>query len=150
MTIRPMEEKDLEQVYQIEQESFAQPWTYQDFEQAIDNTNSLYLKLYLVAEEEGEIIGYCGLWGIAGEGQINNVAVKKKYRGKHVGNQMLHELIQLGLNKNLTAFTLEVRVSNQSAIKLYHNLKFEDVGIRKNFYDYPKEDAIIMWLKYEG
>ncbi|ROR21899.1 ribosomal-protein-alanine N-acetyltransferase [Mobilisporobacter senegalensis] len=149
MTIRPMEEKDLEQVYQIEQESFAQPWTYQDFEQAIDNTNSLYLKLYLVAEEEGEIIGYCGLWGIAGEGQINNVAVKKEYRGKHVGNQMLHELIQLGLNKNLTAFTLEVRVSNQSAIKLYHNLKFEDVGIRKNFYDYPKEDAIIMWLKYE-
>lgn len=149
MIIRRMEERDLEQVYQIEKESFTRPWTYRDFEEAIENTNSLYLKLYLVAEEDGIIIGYCGLWGIAGEGQINNVAVKKEYRGRHVGFGMLNELIQSGRENNLTAFTLEVRVSNHSAIKLYHHLGFEDVGIRKDFYDYPKEDAIIMWLKYE-
>lgn len=147
MIIRQMEERDIEQVYQIEKESFTRPWTYQDFEESIDNANSLYLKLYLVAEEDGIISGYCGLWGIAGEGQINNVAVKKEYRGKHVGFYMLNSLIELGLANNLIAFTLEVRVSNYSAIKLYHNLGFEDVGIRKNFYDYPKEDAIIMWLK---
>lgn len=148
MIIRQMEERDIEQVYQIEKESFAQPWTYKDFVEAIDNANILYLKLYIVAEEAGVILGYCGLWGIAGEGQINNVAVKKEYRGKQIGFQMLHTLIQLGLDNDLYAFTLEVRVSNLSAIQLYHNLGFEDVGIRKDFYDYPKENAIIMWLKY--
>lgn len=148
MIIRQMEERDIEQVYQIEKESFAQPWTYQDFVEAIDITNILYLKLYMVAEEDGVILGYCGLWGVAGEGQINNVAVKKEYRGRHIGFQMLNTLIRFGLDNNLYDFTLEVRVSNLSAIKLYHNLGFEDVGIRKDFYDYPKENAIIMWLKY--
>lgn len=142
-----MKEEDLYEVHQIEKESFTMPWNYEDFKEAIA-PNNYYQKLYLVAEKQGEIIGYCGLWAIAGEGQINNVVVKKEYRGKHIGYEMLQTLIKLGLKNNLIRFTLEVRLSNTPAIKLYHNLGFEDAGIRKNFYDFPKEDAIIMWLKY--
>lgn len=144
--IRQMEERDLEEIYQIEKESFTMPWTYDDFKDSINHENNFYLKIYLIAENQGKIIGYCGLWGIAGEGQINNVAVKKEYRGQHVAIKMLQTLIEMGLKNNLNSFTLEVRVSNIPAIRLYHHLGFEDAGTRKNFYDLPKEDAIIMWL----
>lgn len=149
MLIRKMEEKDIKEVYEIELNSFTQPWRYQDFQTAVLKPDQYYINLYMVAEEEGEILGYCGLWGVAGEGQINNVAVKEEHRGKHIGYVMLKGLIQKGMEYGLAAFTLEVRRSNMFAITLYENLGFQDVGIRKNFYDYPKEDAIIMWLRFK-
>lgn len=142
MLIRRMEQKDLEQVLSIENEIFESPWKFHDFENSMTNSQNIYL----VVEEDEEIIAYCGLWGVAGEGQIYNVAVKEKFRNNHIALSMLKELISLGKQEELSAFTLEVRISNESAIKLYHNLGFKDVGIRKNFYENPKEDAIIMWL----
>lgn len=142
MLIRRMEQKDLEQVLSIENEIFESPWKFHDFENSMTNPQNIYL----VVEEDEEIIAYCGLWGVAGEGQIYNVAVKEKFRNNHIALSMLKELISLGKQEELSAFTLEVRISNESAIKLYHNLGFKDVGIRKNFYENPKEDAIIMWL----
>ena len=78
MKIRPMVNKDLEQVCDIEQDTFSEPWSYNSFSTSIaakDNT-------YLVAEEDGEVLGYCGMWGSIDEGQITNVAVKKSHRGK--------------------------------------------------------------------
>lgn len=142
MLIRRMEQKDLEQVLSIENEIFESPWKFHDFENSMANPQNIYL----VVEEDEEIIAYCGLWGVAGEGQIYNVAVKEKFRNNHIALSMLKELISLGKQEELSAFTLEVRISNESAIKLYHNLGFKDVGIRKKFYENPKEDAIIMWL----
>lgn len=146
MIIRRMKEKDLEQVLTIERESFSMPWSYQDFLDATNENDQSYIKLYLVAEENETILGYCGLWGIAGEGQINNVCVRKEFRNQHVGYNMLQELIRIGKLLDLHAYTLEVRVSNASAIALYEHLGFEHAGVRKNFYEHPKEDAIIMWL----
>ncbi len=146
MIIRQMEEKDLEQVCQIEQESFSMPWTYKDFLSAIDGDELYYLKIYLVAENENGILGYCGLWGIAGEGQVNNVVVKEEFRNQHIGKLLLSELIQQGVGRGLESFTLEVRVSNESAKRLYSNMGFQVAGIRKDFYSLPTEDAIIMWL----
>lgn len=142
MLIRRMEQKDLEQVCCIENEIFKSPWKMHDFENSINNTQNIYL----VVEEKEEIIAYCGLWGVALEGQIYNVAVKDKFRNNHIALTMLKELIFLGKQEGLSAFTLEVRISNVSAIKLYHNLGFKDVAIRKKFYEKPQEDAIIMWL----
>jgi ribosomal-protein-alanine N-acetyltransferase len=142
INISYMTEEDIEQVSEIEKATFSLPWSAQAFKDSINRTDTIYL----VACEEDTIVGYCGLWNIVNEGNINNVAVALKYRGQQIGFKMLTKLIELGNEQNIEAYTLEVRKSNEAAIKLYQKLGFNNVGIRKNFYDNPKEDAIIMWL----
>ena len=145
MKIRPMVDKDLEQVCSIENETFSEPWSYNSFSTSLaskDNT-------YLVAEEDGEVLGYCGMWGCIDEGQITNVAVKQNYRGKKIGHKLISTLIDYGRDNGLISFTLEVRKGNDVARKLYENLGFTSSGLRKNFYSKPTEDAVIMWLRDE-
>lgn len=139
--IREMKEADIPFVCDIENSIFSKPWSASSFLSSIKDINNIYL----VVEEEEQIIGYCGLWGIVGEGQINNVAVKKECRNNGIGRKMLQKLLELGKENGLEEFTLEVRVSNKNAIHLYHSLSFKDAGIRKDFYEEPVEDAIIMW-----
>lgn len=143
MICRDMEERDLLEIVAIEEENFSQPWTREDFLHSIKKDSDIYL----VIEENNEILGYCGLWGVAGEGQINNVAVKKSYQSKGIGLYMMSQLISTGKSQGLQAFTLEVRESNEKAIALYQKLNFEICGIRRGFYDKPKENALIMWLR---
>lgn len=142
MVIRQMREEDMEQVYSIESSSFSRPWSKESFLSSLKSPNNLYL----VAEEKGIILGYCGLWGIVGEGEITNVAVHRDFRKQGVGEAMLRELLRQAKEKEITAFTLEVRLSNQSAIHLYHKLGFVATAVRKNYYEAPTEDALIMWL----
>ena len=139
--IRNMKEKNLEQVCEIENHTFSAPWSFLSYQQAISNRNNIFL----VAEENGEILGYCGCLGVIGEGQITNVAVKKEYRGQNIGFQLMERLLKDGEKKGIQAFTLEVRVSNYNALKLYDRLGFSREGIRKNYYTAPREDAVIMW-----
>jgi ribosomal-protein-alanine N-acetyltransferase len=142
MEIRRMTEADLPEVCAIENETFSDPWSREDFSNSLhDDKND-----YLVVEIDGRIAAYCGFWGVAGEGDIFNVAVKKEYRRQHIGEAMLKALIEKGLARGITSFTLEVRSSNEPAIRLYESLGFERAGIRKDFYTKPKEDAVIMWL----
>jgi ribosomal-protein-alanine N-acetyltransferase len=141
--IRPMEIEDLEQVCNIETQIFSKPWTREGFLSSLSDCNNIYL----VVQRNDEIVGYCGLWGVVGEGQINNVAVKSSFRGQGIGQCMLTKLLQEGKKKSLTSFTLEVRESNAVAIGLYERLGFQPVGIRKNFYEEPREGAVIMWLE---
>lgn len=141
MQIRRIEEKDIDQVETIEKDTFSMPWTRKDFFDSVTNAN----QLYVVAIEENEVLGYCGLWNIAGEGQITNVAVKKNARNQKIGFKMLNYLMEWGINEEITAFTLEVRESNKPAIHLYEKLGFKAEGIRKNFYEKPQENAVIMW-----
>ena len=145
MIIRRMCEADLDQVTALEQEIFSDPWTRGDFAAEI----SAQGHCYLVVEEEGEILGYCGYWGVAGEAQIFNVAVRPASRGRGSGRQMMEALMNQGKEDGLTEFTLEVRISNEPAIRLYHGLGFQDVGIRKRFYQKPVEDALLMtaWME---
>ena len=141
MQIRRIEEKDIDQVETIEKDTFSMPWTRKDFFDSVTNAN----QLYVVAIEENEVLGYCGLWNIAGEGQITNVAVKKNARNQKIGFKMLNYLMEWGIDEEITAFTLEVRESNKPAIHLYEKLGFKAEGIRKNFYEKPQENAVIMW-----
>jgi ribosomal-protein-alanine N-acetyltransferase len=143
MEIRKMTEADLPEVYSIEQETFSDPWSEEDFHSSIKDKNNNYL----VADIDGRVVGYCGYWGVLGEGDIFNVAVKKEFRGQHIGFTMLTELISEAISKGITSLTLEVRVSNDAAIHLYESLGFRREGIRRDFYSKPKEDAAIMWLK---
>ena len=143
MLIREMTEEDISEVYFIEKDTFSQPWSEDDFRNAIQDVNNNYL----VAVMDERVVGYCGYWGIAGEGDIYNVAVKKEYRGKRIGFQMLNSLIQEANRRGITSLTLEVRCTNAAALRLYESLGFERAGVRKDFYSKPKEDAVIMWLK---
>ena len=146
MEIRLMVEEDLDAVSDIENQLFSKPWTKQDFLNSMENMHNIYI----VAEnDQKEIVGYCGVWGVVDEGQITNVAVKESEQGKGIGYALLSKLIEIGKEEGLLEFTLEVRVSNEKGIGLYKKLGFVEEGIRKNFYEAPVEDALIMWLRNE-
>lgn len=141
MLIRDMLETDLDAVCVIEGETFSNPWSKTSFLQSISDMDNHYL----VAVIDGKVVGYCGYYGVAGEGYIYNVAVKQAYRRQGIGYLMLKELIQQAKGRGVTGLTLEVRESNKPAIDLYRRLGFAKEGIRKDFYTKPVEDAIIMW-----
>lgn len=143
MNLRYMTKEDLEQVCRIENSLFTRPWSEKDFLDALAKRENIYL----VAETENEILGYCGVWGVAGEGQITNVAVKKEYRRKGIAASLFERIFKEGEVLQLSAYTLEVRSSNQAAIHLYEKMGFLSAGKRKNFYEMPTEDAVIMWRR---
>jgi len=142
--IRRMEEKDLPQVSAIEADTFSVPWSEKAFRDSI----AMYHTIFLVAELEGEIAGYVGCYQSLEEAEITNVAVRKDLRKQGIARKLLQELIKIGTEQGAFAYTLEVRVSNAAAIRLYESLEFESVGIRKNFYEKPTEDAVIMWRRW--
>lgn len=146
LNIRRMEEGDLDQVCAIEEETFSMPWSRKSFR----DTLSYYHTLFLVAELDGEIAGYCGCYQSLEEAEITNIAVRRQLRGHGIGRRLLMELMRLGKEQGAFAYTLEVRVSNQAAIHLYESLGFVSFGIRKNFYEKPREDAMIMWRHWEA
>lgn len=142
---RIMEEKDLDQVCEIEHETFSQPWKREDFLQMIQQDHSLYI--VAVQNETEIVIGGCGVRNILGEGEITNVVIRKEYRNQGFAYMMLQELILQGEAIGITDYTLEVRESNLAAINLYKKLDFHIEGIRKNFYEKPMENGIIMWKR---
>ncbi len=146
LNIRRMEEGDLDQVCAIEEETFSMPWSRKSFQDTI----SYYHTLFLVAELDGEIAGYCGCYQSLEEAEITNIAVRRQLRGHGIGRRLLTELMRLGKEQGAFAYTLEVRVSNQAAIHLYESLGFVSFGIRKNFYERPREDAMVMWRHWEA
>lgn len=139
--IRRMEENDLKEVYSIESSVFTMPWSYDSFVDTLKLQNTIYL----VAEMQEKIVGYIGIWKILDEADITNIAVREDCRSKGIGQLLLREGIGMAKNEGIKDLTLEVRKSNEHAIKLYEKNGFKSVGIRPNFYDKPKEDAIIMW-----
>ena len=140
--IRRMDTMDCEAVAKLEKECFSQPWSEQGFLDAI----AMEENIFLVAEEAGEICGYIGMYLSLDEGEITNVAVSSDKRGAGIGGLLLEKAIKLAEQKAIVQIVLEVRVSNQPAIHLYEKYGFEHCGIRKGFYEFPKEDANIMML----
>lgn len=141
LNIRRMEEKDIHAVYAIEQESFEAGWSYQSL---CEDTLSNPLARYLVAEEEGELVGYIGAHIILDEGHITNIAVKKSARRRGVGSDLLKSLMQYAANLGVGYMTLEVRESNLAARALYTAAGFFKVHVRKKYYEDNGEDALLM------
>lgn len=140
MRIREMELDDLAQVMPIEEENFSTPWTETGFFTFLIREDALFL----VAEEEGEILGYLGILTVLDEGDITNVSVKKSARRRGVGSALVKELIQRMEKRGVTAIHLEVRRSNEPAIRLYEQQGFVRDGLRKGYYESPAEDAVLM------
>ena len=140
---RTMEQADIEQAAKIEREIFSMPWSEKDFKDAIENKNNLYV----VAYRENEVLAYCGIWGVSPEGQICNVAVKSECRREGIAFSMLECAMKEAQLMGIKEFTLEVREKNQPAISLYEKLGFKKEGLRKDFYEKPQDNAVIMWKR---
>lgn len=149
MEIRSMTAEDIPQVVEIEQNSFSQPWSAKGF------SDSLGLKdtLFLVAEESvanscGQvckvILGYIGMYISFDEGEITNVAVGTAARRLGTGRRLVCAMKSAATERGVGRIVLEVRVSNAAAISLYEKEGFRRLGVRKNFYEFPREDAYIM------
>lgn len=140
MQIRPMTIQDCEQVAAIEAVSFSVPWSLRAFTDTVEKDNFRYF----VAEDNGEILGYCGFLFVLDEAEIPNVCVKASARKQGVGKQMMQVLIEEAGKLGIAMLFLEVRESNTAARRLYESLGFEENGIRKNFYEQPVEHAVLM------
>ena len=140
--ILKMREEHIEDLLEIEKRCFTDPWTKKMFEDELLNP----LAYYIVLVKDEKIVGYAGFWDIIDDAQIMNVAVDIEYRGKGYGNLIIEDFIKEAKDRNLDTMSLEVRVSNDPAIKLYEKYGFEVQGRRKKYYQDNGEDAYIMYL----
>lgn len=127
-------------MYHIEETSFSIPWSLQSIEEELHSDN----RLYLLAEIDGQVIGYAGAWLVLDEGQITNIAISPDYRRQGYGAKMTRKLVKLLTEAGMKEIFLEVRVSNIAAQAMYRRLGFTVKGLRKGYYEKPKEDAMIM------
>lgn len=141
LEIIPMKREHCYQVANIEAKSISCPWSEQAFLDTLEKQEAFYY----VAKLEEKVVGYIGAWQSFEEADITNIAVTAEKRGYGIGKALIKFFKEMALNRGITALTLEVRVSNQVAIHLYEKMGFSSEGIRPNFYERPKEDAMIMW-----
>ena len=149
LKFRRMLASDAEEIAAIAEMTFAMPWSRKDFWAEATNENAVYVVGVLENEVEGvskeKIVAYAGVWISFEEAQVTNVAVHPDYRGRGFGTELFAKLIETVKLLNVTAITLEVRPSNESAIKLYEKFGLRSVGRRKGYYIDNNEDALIMW-----
>ena len=140
--IRAMDLNDIDMVVAVEEQAFSVPWSRAAFETELDENE---LAHYLVAEVDGVVVGYCGMWIILDEAHLTNVAVLSEHRGKGIGHSLLTTLMGYAKVRGATCMTLEVRRSNTAAQRLYRRLGFIPRGLRRQYYTDTQEDALIMW-----
>ena len=140
--IIPMNESHVAAVAALEEANFTTAWP----ESAIRGELTNKLALWLVAVEDGKVLGYVGSQTVLEEADMMNIAVDETCRRRGIARALVEELV-----RQLPAYclTLEVRVSNAPAIALYHSLGFVQVGLRKNYYRNPREDALILRKEIE-
>jgi len=143
-----MQTRDLPEVLAIEKVSFPNPWLEVTFRAEIQN-DDISFPLVAVDRRDQKIIGYIIYWRILREIQINNIAVHPDFRRLRIGEGMLCDVIEAARKEGMTFVSLEVRPSNLGARKLYEKLGFKFLGIRKNYYAQPAEDALILGLDLE-
>ena len=146
ITVRLMREEDLPEVAEIEKRNFTQPWSEDGFRRSLRQKDTIYV----TACRGGAVVGYAGLLRSFEEADITNVCVDEKYRRCGAGSELISRLMEEGKRSGIARFTLEVRKSNTAALRLYEKYGFHTVGIRKNFYSFPREDAFIMWTGEDG
>lgn len=143
----PMDRELAVQVAEIEKQNFSHPWTLPMLQDALDDMLTSYI---CALGENGVVMGYAGITVVAGESYINNVAVRQEYRRQGIASQLLEVFLRFARAHQLAFITLEVRASNTPAKQLYMKHGFAQVGRRKDYYDNPKEDAILMTCTFES
>lgn len=130
-------------IAELEKECFSLPWSKKTITEAMENGT-----IFFTAQKGEKTVGYIGVSIILDEGYITNIAVTKKERKKGVGTALLERVFAEARDNNLSFISLEVRENNKKAISLYEKFGFKKEGKRKNFYDNPKEDALILTKRF--
>lgn len=138
----------LDQLMKIERQCFSVPWSYAMLEEELHNP----LAFFYVAQEDGACAGYAGCQIVLDEASVMNVAVLPQKRQRGVGNMLMGRIMRLAEEKRLKLLSLEVRRSNSAAICLYERFGFTTAGVRRSYYEQPREDALVMlrYLSYEA
>lgn len=144
--IVPMAAEHLDRLEQLERMCFSRQWSKKMLAEELDNQCAAFL--VAVEPETEKAVGYAGLLVVADEGYITNVAVDPSCRRQGVAAQLLQVFDNFAKGNHLAFLTLEVRPSNAAAIALYEGFGFREVGRRRNYYDLPKEDALILTKYY--
>ncbi len=142
LTVRAMRLADLDEVMVIERRSFSAPWEESTFRGLMRRPSAALL----VAETDDELTGYSVMWFAADEGELGDIAVVPERRGEGIGRRLLRESISVAASRGTRSLYLEVRESNDVARRLYEKVGFNVVGVRKQYYTEPVEDAIVMRL----
>ena len=144
--IVPMNGDHLDEVAELERICFSVPWSRNMLAEELDNMLSAFL---VALDDTGRVVGYAGVQVVLDEGYITNVAVRPECRRQGIAGKLLQVFLDFAKGNQLAFLTLEVRASNYDAIALYGSRGFRSVGRRKNYYEHPKEDAIIMTLEFD-
>lgn len=143
--IRLMRLDDIEHVSRLERRCYALPWSSNAYATEVGNSNAYYT---VAVDETDTIVGYAGMWVIMDELHITTIAVDPAQRGRKIGERLLLDLMEVGMNRGAERATLEVREHNAAAHGLYRKYGFEDVAQRKKYYSDNNENAIIMWANH--
>ena len=144
--IVPMNGDHLDEVAELERICFSVPWSRNMLAEELDNLLSAFL---VALDDNDRVVGYAGLQVVLDEGYITNVAVRPECRRQGIAAKLLQVFLDFAKANRLAFLTLEVRASNYDAIALYGSRGFRSVGRRKNYYEHPREDAIIMTLEFD-
>ena len=145
MIVEKMTESHLNEVVKIEEKSFTNPWSRESFYEELLKP----LSFKFVALENGKVVGFAVLDTVLDEGNLLDIAVDESNRRNGVGRILMNALFEVAKEKSLSFITLEVRESSSPAIALYEAFGFERVGMRKNYYSKPNENALLMTKYFE-
>jgi len=134
---------DLDGVLDVERESFTNPWTREMYSWELQNRAVCHI--YVVRTADCRVAGFCAFWLVFDEIHINNLAMRPRYRGLGMGTALLTYVVAAGRDLGARRATLEVRASNEAALRLYERMRFYVAGRRRNYYSNPVEDALILW-----
>jgi len=139
---------DLDAVVALEAASFTNPWSREMLEH--DLANADVARVYVLRDETGRLIGFCGCWFIYDELHINTLAVSEQHRRQGHATRLLRFVLAEAAARGITSATLEVRRSNEAALALYERFGFAIRGIRRDYYTKPVEDALVLWSEKPG
>ena len=136
-----MDERDVSRVVAIETASFSSAWHGDTFRSLLNRPGA---ELWVMDDAEDGVIGYSVLWCILDQGELANIAIADGHRGRGLGAHLLERMLDVGRERDVASVYLEVRASNKAAIGLYERFGFAQIGVRRRYYDKPKEDALVM------
>ena len=142
LRFEPFQESHLPQILAIEKESNSAPWSERSFRNELEHAYGIFI----VAILNSKVVGYGGIWLVVDEAHVTNIAIDPEQRRQGIGKRLMVELLEAAKAAGMACSTLEVRASNEAAIKLYEQLGFVNAATRKGYYPDNKEDAVVMWL----
>ncbi|MFY9233446.1 MAG: ribosomal protein S18-alanine N-acetyltransferase [Fimbriimonadaceae bacterium] len=138
----PLAEHHLPAIVEIEKATNTAPWSERSFRHEISNPHAVFI----AGVSEGKVVGYGGIWLVVDEAHVTTIAIEESLRRQGAGRKLMVELLRAAQEKGLSCSTLEVRASNEAAIKLYETLGYVQTARRRSYYPDNREDAIVMWL----